>query len=107
MRLSLSGIGKLEPWNTEPLRTSGLPTMEGLRTLPEKIQTAPPLLPMLIEGQPFIDAQDDAPQGGGEPAMICMGGAIANAVYDVTGARLTQLPMTPERVLQALKARKG
>jgi len=28
-------------------------------TLPEKIQTAPPLLPMLIEGQPFIDAQDE------------------------------------------------
>lgn len=28
-------------------------------TLLEKIQTAPPLLPMLIEGQPFIDAQDD------------------------------------------------
>ena len=28
-------------------------------TLPEKIQTAPPLLPMLIEGQSFIDAQDE------------------------------------------------
>lgn len=28
-------------------------------TLWEKIQTAPPLLPMLIEGQPFIDAQDE------------------------------------------------
>lgn len=28
-------------------------------TLAEKIQTAPPLLPMLIEGQPFIDAQDE------------------------------------------------
>jgi 15-cis-phytoene desaturase len=28
-------------------------------TLGEKIQTAPPLIPMLIEGQPFIDAQDD------------------------------------------------
>ena len=28
-------------------------------TFPEKIQTAPPLLPMLIEGQPFIDAQDE------------------------------------------------
>merc|ERR1712127_708855 len=25
----------------------------------EKIQTAPPLIPMLIEGQPFIDAQDE------------------------------------------------
>ena len=28
-------------------------------TLWEKLQTAPPLLPMLIEGQPFIDAQDE------------------------------------------------
>mmetsp|Transcript_4719 Transcript_4719/g.14993 ORF Transcript_4719/g.14993 Transcript_4719/m.14993 type:complete len:588 (+) Transcript_4719:107-1870(+) len=28
-------------------------------TLPEKIQTAPPLLPMLIEGQDFIDKQDE------------------------------------------------
>jgi len=28
-------------------------------TLPEKLQTAPPLLPMLIEGQSFIDAQDE------------------------------------------------
>mmetsp|Transcript_23976 Transcript_23976/g.47605 ORF Transcript_23976/g.47605 Transcript_23976/m.47605 type:complete len:623 (+) Transcript_23976:68-1936(+) len=28
-------------------------------TFPEKIQTAPPLIPMLIEGQPFIDAQDE------------------------------------------------
>merc|ERR1740130_2661386 len=28
-------------------------------TLGEKIQTAPPLLPMLVEGQSFIDEQDD------------------------------------------------
>lgn len=28
-------------------------------TFPEKLQTAPPLIPMLIEGQPFIDAQDE------------------------------------------------
>lgn len=28
-------------------------------TLWEKLQTAPPLIPMLIEGQEFIDAQDE------------------------------------------------
>jgi len=28
-------------------------------TLPEKLQTAPPLLPMLIKGQDFIDEQDE------------------------------------------------
>merc|ERR1719382_2218533 len=28
-------------------------------TMPEKLQTAPPLLPMLVEGQKFINEQDD------------------------------------------------
>jgi isoquinoline 1-oxidoreductase len=42
------------------------------------------------------------PQGGGEPAIITMGGALANAVFDACGARLYTLPMTPERVLSAL-----
>ncbi len=45
-----------------------------------------------------------APQGGGEPAIVSMGGVVANAVFDATGARLYRLPMTPERVKQALKA---
>jgi len=44
----------------------------------------------------------EAPQGGGEPAIICMGGVLANAVFDATGARLFQLPMTPDRVLAAI-----
>ncbi|HUS86713.1 MAG TPA: molybdopterin cofactor-binding domain-containing protein [Bacteroidales bacterium] len=50
----------------------------------------------------FIDAKDDPPQGGGEPAIICMGAVIANAIFNATGARLLQLPMTPERVLEAI-----
>jgi CO/xanthine dehydrogenase Mo-binding subunit len=41
-------------------------------------------------------------QGGGEPAIICMGGVIANAVFDASGARLYHLPMTPQRVLEAM-----
>jgi CO/xanthine dehydrogenase Mo-binding subunit len=45
-----------------------------------------------------------APQGGGEPAITCTGAVIANAVFDATGARLRRLPMTPQRVKQALSA---
>jgi isoquinoline 1-oxidoreductase len=51
----------------------------------------------------LIDAKDSPPQGGGEPAIILMGAVIANAIYDRTGARLFQLPMTPERVLAAMQ----
>jgi nicotinate dehydrogenase subunit B len=43
------------------------------------------------------------PQGGGEPAIVPVGAAIANAIFDLTGARLFQMPMTPERVKEALK----
>jgi len=50
----------------------------------------------------LIDAKDSPPQGGGEPAVICMGALLANAVFDATGARLLQLPMTPERIRAAL-----
>lgn len=51
----------------------------------------------------FIDKMDAKPQGGGEPAIICVGGAIANAVFDACGARVNRMPITPERILEALK----
>jgi isoquinoline 1-oxidoreductase len=50
----------------------------------------------------IMDRKDQAPQGGGEPAIICMGAVIANAVFDATGSRLYQLPMTPARILAAI-----
>lgn len=40
--------------------------------------------------------------GIGEPATIPTCAAIANAVYNATGARVLELPMTPARVLAAL-----
>jgi nicotinate dehydrogenase subunit B len=46
---------------------------------------------------------DSPPQGGGEPAIICMGAVIANAIFDAIGVRLYQLPMTPERILEAIR----
>jgi CO/xanthine dehydrogenase Mo-binding subunit len=49
----------------------------------------------------LIDSKETDPQGGGEPVIICMGAVIANAVFDATGARLFQLPMTPERIKNA------
>jgi nicotinate dehydrogenase subunit B len=51
----------------------------------------------------LVEDGNDRAEGGGEPAIITMGGAVANAVCAATGARLLQLPMTPERVAEALK----
>lgn len=49
----------------------------------------------------LVKNDDLAPQGGGEPSITTTGAAIANAVFDATGARLTRLPMTAERIRAA------
>ncbi len=51
----------------------------------------------------LIDNPDLAPQGCGEPAITTVGAVLANAIYDAVGARLYTLPMTPERILTAMK----
>jgi isoquinoline 1-oxidoreductase len=51
----------------------------------------------------LVSNDDQPPQGGGEPAIINMGAVVANAVFDATGARVYRLPMTPERVLAAIR----
>jgi nicotinate dehydrogenase subunit B len=52
----------------------------------------------------LVPNDDLTPQGGGEPGVINMGAVIANAIFDATGARVYYLPMTPERVLAAIRA---
>jgi isoquinoline 1-oxidoreductase len=51
----------------------------------------------------LVENKNDPPQGGGEPAIITMGAVIANAIFDATGARVFQMPMTRERVLEAMR----
>jgi nicotinate dehydrogenase subunit B len=52
----------------------------------------------------LIDRPEMQPLGGGEPSIVPVTAAIANAIFDATGARLRQVPFTPQRVLSALKA---
>jgi CO/xanthine dehydrogenase Mo-binding subunit len=43
-------------------------------------------------------------KGVGELGIIPTAAAIANAILHATGASVSELPMTPERVLSALRA---
>jgi nicotinate dehydrogenase subunit B len=52
---------------------------------------------VLVEN-PAID-----PSGCGEPPIVGMGALMANAVFDAIGVRIRRLPLTPERILEALK----
>jgi isoquinoline 1-oxidoreductase beta subunit len=51
----------------------------------------------------FVDT-GTRPTGLGEIGNPFIAGAVANAVYKLTGKRLYHMPFTPERVLAALKA---
>jgi nicotinate dehydrogenase subunit B len=50
----------------------------------------------------MVDNPEMPALGGGEPPIVAMGAALANAIFDAVGVRPLQLPMTPERVKAAL-----
>ena len=62
---------------------------------------APEIVPIIVESH-----EPTGPYGAkgiGEGCMVNVASAIANAIWHATGARLTQLHMTPEAILQSLK----
>jgi CO/xanthine dehydrogenase Mo-binding subunit len=44
-------------------------------------------------------------RGVGENAIVQPLAAVANAIYDAVGVRMTKLPMTPGAILEALEAK--
>ncbi len=73
-----------------------------------KILTAKDVVP--IEA-PVLETHDtDGPFGAkgiGEPGCVPTAPAVANAVYDAVGVRIKDLPITPERVLAAIREKQG
>jgi nicotinate dehydrogenase subunit B len=52
----------------------------------------------------LLDQPSQPAWGAGEPGILAMPGAIGNAVFNATGARVRTLPMTPATVSAALAA---
>ena len=42
-------------------------------------------------------------KGVSEPGLVGQAPALANAIYNAVGVRITELPITPEKILKALK----
>jgi nicotinate dehydrogenase subunit B len=53
----------------------------------------------------LINRPDMRANGAGETAITVVAGAIGNAIFDATGARLREAPFTPERIKAALASR--
>ena len=79
------------PGVTKNFKSYAIPTV---RDMPE-------IITLIIE-----DPEPTGPfgaKGVGEPTLVPTAPAIINAVYHATGARIYDLPLTPERVVKALK----
>jgi CO/xanthine dehydrogenase Mo-binding subunit len=83
VRFDRAGVTSLD-WETYPLL---------------QFAEAPVVETILLNrpGAPFL--------GGGEASQGPTGAAIANAVFNAVGARVRELPLTPEKVRGALEAR--
>jgi carbon-monoxide dehydrogenase large subunit len=69
------------------------------------IQDVPEIVPIIVESD-----HPEAPFGAkgiGEPAAAATAPAIANALFDAVGVRITDLPITPGKVLDALEAQRA
>jgi CO/xanthine dehydrogenase Mo-binding subunit len=59
----------------------------------------------------YVDSrQHDGPfgaKGAGESTTIALSPAVGNALADAVGVRLTDLPLTPEKIFRALRQAKA
>jgi CO/xanthine dehydrogenase Mo-binding subunit len=67
-------------------------------------------LPLTMQNETVDAEQHNGPFGAkgiGEVSTFCVSPAIANAIDDAVGVRLTELPLNPEAVYRALRAKEG
>ena len=65
----------------------------------------PSIEPLIVE-EPDEEGPFGA-RGVGEPPILAIAPAIANAIYDAVGVRITSLPITAEKVRQALREKQA
>jgi CO/xanthine dehydrogenase Mo-binding subunit len=63
-----------------------------------RFEECPEVTPIVVQrlNEPY--------SGAGEEVMAAAAAAIANAFFDATGVRMQMYPLTPERVLEALRS---
>lgn len=65
------------------------------------IRDLPKITPIIVESQDALGPF--GAKGVGEPGLVPTAPAIANAIYDAVGVRITDLPVSAEKVLTAMK----
>jgi CO/xanthine dehydrogenase Mo-binding subunit len=64
-------------------------------------EDVPFITPLLVEIPSALGPY--GAKGAGEPPVVPVAAAVANAIFDAAGARVTSLPITPERLFAAMQ----
>ena len=88
-------LGEAVTWDEEKVTSIDWRTY---RSLP--LGFAVPRIETVLINQP-----DEEACGSGETAITVVAAAIGNAIFDATGARIREVPFTPERVKAVLSSR--
>jgi len=65
----------------------------------------PEIIPIIVE--PYDPISAYGAKGFAEAPTIGTPGCVANAIYNAIGIRFKELPITPEKVLKALKEKES
>ena len=81
---------------------TGLQLTSSLETYKVAVMVDVPEIAVSVVVRPACEAISIGAKGLGEPPIIPTPAVLANAVSDAMGVRITDLPMTPRRVLDAI-----
>lgn len=90
-------------WGLGMVLVERLPLAAAARIAASSFADSPiPSLPMIPPMQVLLVDENDPPSGAGETVIIAAGAAIANALRDAVGFRLTRLPLQAAEFRDAL-----
>ena len=94
-------------WGASQIMSERLTLKNGAFEQANYHEYAPIRLAQVPEIDVTIIASDHHPSGVGEPASTVVAPAVANAIFNATGARVRHMPISPEALLEAMKKRKA
>lgn len=96
---AVGGIGMALMEEQHADKKTGSPLSNDLAGYHFAVNADAPIIEVAFINKPDVNINPVGSKGLGEVGIIGCAGAIANAIYNATGKRLRDLPITPDKIL--------